>query len=148
MPHLTRSSLHRCLQRHGVSRPPAVDGDEPPRKTFNSNPIGFFDINIAEVQTAGGKLHLFVAIDRTSKSSFVQQVESATGVTASAFVVGSIKAVPYHIHTMSTDNGIQFRLRPRYVGGPTARVVIHMFAMRCQKHGIISANTSAAAAKP
>ena len=30
IPHLTRSSLHRCLQRHGISRLPEVDG-EPPR---------------------------------------------------------------------------------------------------------------------
>lgn len=29
MPHLTRSSLHRCLQRHGISRLPEVEGDKP-----------------------------------------------------------------------------------------------------------------------
>ena len=29
MPHLTRSSLHRCLQRHGISRLPDVEGDKP-----------------------------------------------------------------------------------------------------------------------
>jgi hypothetical protein len=27
LPHLTRSSLHRCLQRHGISRLPEVEGD-------------------------------------------------------------------------------------------------------------------------
>ena len=29
IPHLTRSSLHRCFQRHGISRLPDVDGDKP-----------------------------------------------------------------------------------------------------------------------
>ena len=29
IPHLTRSSLHRCLQRHDISRLPDVDGDKP-----------------------------------------------------------------------------------------------------------------------
>ena len=29
--HLTRSSLHRCLQRHGISRLPDVEGDKPLR---------------------------------------------------------------------------------------------------------------------
>ncbi len=29
LPHLTRSSLHRCLQRHGISRLPDVEGDKP-----------------------------------------------------------------------------------------------------------------------
>ena len=27
IPHLTRSSLHRCLQRHGISRLPEVEGE-------------------------------------------------------------------------------------------------------------------------
>jgi transposase-like protein len=27
--HLTRSSMHRCLQRHGISRLPEVEGDKP-----------------------------------------------------------------------------------------------------------------------
>ena len=65
--HLTRSSLHRCLQRHGVSRLPQMEGDKEPRRTFKTYPIGFFHVDIAEVQTAQGKLYLFVAIDRTSK---------------------------------------------------------------------------------
>ncbi|PTW50055.1 hypothetical protein C8N38_10510 [Rhodovulum kholense] len=29
IPHLTRSALHRCLQRHGISRLPDVEGDNP-----------------------------------------------------------------------------------------------------------------------
>lgn len=33
--HLTRSSLHRCLQRHGNSRLPDMDGDKPKRQKFN-----------------------------------------------------------------------------------------------------------------
>ena len=67
IPHLTRSSLHRCLQRHGIGRLPDVEGDKPAKKKFKSYPIGYFHIDIAEVQTAEGKLYLFVAIDRTSQ---------------------------------------------------------------------------------
>ena len=29
IPHLTRSSLHRCLERHGISRVRDVEGDQP-----------------------------------------------------------------------------------------------------------------------
>jgi len=136
IPHLTRSSLHRCLQRHGISRLPEIEGDKEPKKRFKSYPIGFFHIDIAEVQTAEGKLHLFVAIDRTSKFAFVQLVESANRVTASAFLVALVAAVPYRIHTILTDNGIQFRFPPRYANGPTARYITHMFAMRCRENGI------------
>src|SRR5215831_17183706 len=38
IPHLTRSSLHRCLQRHGISRLPNVKGDEPDKKKFKTYP--------------------------------------------------------------------------------------------------------------
>ncbi len=136
IPHLTRSSLHRCLQRHGISRLPDVEGDKPTRKKFKSYPIGFFHLDIAEVQTAEGKLYLFVAIDRTSKFAFVQLVESANRVTASAFLVALIAAIPYKIHTILTDNGIQFRFAPRYADGPTARYMTHMFDMRCRENSI------------
>jgi transposase len=40
IPHLSRSSLHRCLQRHGISRLPEVDGDLPTKKKFKAYPIG------------------------------------------------------------------------------------------------------------
>ena len=54
IPHLTRSALHRCLQRHGISRLPDIEGDKPKRQRFKRYPIGFFHMDIAEVQTAEG----------------------------------------------------------------------------------------------
>ena len=44
IPHLTGSSLHRCLQRHGISRLPDIEGDRPKRQKFRRYPIGFFHI--------------------------------------------------------------------------------------------------------
>jgi transposase InsO family protein len=136
IPHLTRSSLHRCLLRHGISRLPEVAGDKPDRKKFKSYPIGYFHIDIAEVQTAEGKLYLYVAIDRTSKFAVVQLVKKTGRTSASAFLVSVIAAVPYKIHTVLTDNGIQFTFPPRYADGPTAHFVTHMFDMRCRENGI------------
>jgi transposase InsO family protein len=108
IPHLTRSSLHRCLQRHGIGRLPDVGGDKPAKKAFKAYPIGFFHIDIAEVQTAEGKLYLFVAIDRTSKFAFTELHTKATRRTAADFLRALIKAVPYKIHTVLTDNGTHF----------------------------------------
>ena len=136
IPNLTRSSLHRCYQRHGISRLPEVEGDKPAKKAFKAYPIGFFHIDIAEVHTAQGKLFLFVAIDRTSKFAFAKLAEKANRVTASAFLTALIDAVPYKIHTVLTDNGIQFTFPPRYADGPTARYATHMFDRRCREHGI------------
>jgi hypothetical protein len=106
--HLTRSSLHRCYQRHGISRLPDLEGDQPARKAFKNYPIGYFHIDIAEVRTEEGKLHLFVAIDRTSKLAFAQLHEKATRGTAADFLRALIAAVPYKIHTVLTDNGTHF----------------------------------------
>jgi len=136
IPNLTRSSLHRCLQRHDISRLPAVEDDKPARKKFKAYPIGYFHIDIAEVQTAEGKLYLYVAIDRTSKFAFMQLVRKTGRTSASAFLVALIAAVPYKIHTVLTDNGIQFTFPPRYADGPTARYMTHMFDMRCRENGI------------
>ena len=79
IPHLTRSSLHRCLQRHGISRLPEVEGDKPDKRKFKTYPIGYFHVDIAEVRTEEGRLYLFVAIDRTSKFAFVELHEKADG---------------------------------------------------------------------
>ncbi len=136
IPHLSRSSLHRCLQRHDISRLPDVQGDKPDKKKFKSYPIGYFHIDIAEVQTAEGKLYLYVAIDRTSKFAFVKLVKKTGRSSASAFLEALIAAVPYKIHTVLTDNGIQFTFPPRYADGPTARYMTHMFDMRCEENGI------------
>lgn len=45
IPHLTRSSLHRCLQRHGISRLPEVEGDKPGKKKFKRYPIGYASLD-------------------------------------------------------------------------------------------------------
>ena len=108
IPHLTRSSLHRCLQRHGISRLPEVTGDKPTKKKFKSYPIGYFHIDIAEVHTEEGRLYLFVAIDRTSKFAFAQLHEKAIRSVAGDFLRALIAAVPYRVHTVLTDNGTHF----------------------------------------
>jgi transposase InsO family protein len=108
IPHLTRSSLHRCLQRHDISRLPEVEGDKPKRGKFSAYPIGYFHVDMAEVRTEQGKLYMFVAIDRTSKFACVELHENSRTATSRDFLLRLIEAVPYKIHTVLTDNGIQF----------------------------------------
>ena len=110
-PHLTRSSLHRCLQRHGISRLPEIKGAKPTKKKYKAYPIGYFHIDIAEVQTDEGRLYLFVAIDRTSKFAYAELHPKATRLIAKDFLSNLVAAVPYTIHTILTDNGIQFAKR-------------------------------------
>src|ERR1700722_14021790 len=108
IPHLTRSSLHRCLQRHGISRLPDVEDGRGIKRKFKAYSIGYFHIDIAEVRTAQGKLYLLVAIDRTSKFAFVEMHEKVARRTAGDFLRRLIAAVPYKVHTVLTDNGTHF----------------------------------------
>ena len=81
IPHLTRSSLHRCLQRHGISRLPEVT-DSPAR---------------------------------TVAADFLRRLNAA---------------VPYRIHTILTDNGIQFTHQPHQ-----KYAFKHVFDSICAAHG-------------
>lgn len=149
IPHLTRSSLHRCLQRHGISRLPEVTGDKEPKRKFKTYPVGYFHIDIAEVQTAEGKLRLFVAIDRTSKFAFVELHHESGKMIAARVLRNLIAAVPYDIHTVPTDNpvlsdcrrqavegGIQFTNQARH-----KYAFHHIFDRVCDEHGIDHCHT-------
>lgn len=130
IPHLSRSNLHRCLQRHGISRLPKLQQQRVKAK-FKQYEIGYFHIDISEVRCEEGKFYLFVAIDRTSKFAYTEIHPQATKPVAAAFLEHLIKVVPYKIHIVLTDNGVQFTSR---AGQDTWRV--HIFERVCQAHSI------------
>ncbi len=121
IPHLTRSSLHRCLQRHDISRIPEIEGEKTAKRKFKSYPIGYFHIDIApfgeaqdrKVRTEQGKLYLFVAIDRTSKFAFIELHEATTRVSGD-FLRHLIAAVP----TQCSPTG-SISLRPARAAQPS-----------------------------
>ena len=91
----------------------------------------YVHIDIAEVATQEGKLHLFVAIDRTSKVAYAELHGQAKRATAVAFLRAVIAFFPYRLHTVLTMGGIQFthRERDRYA-------FRHLFDRVCREHGI------------
>lgn len=131
IPHLRRSSLHRCLQRHGLSRLPAAEREKP--KRFKSYEIGYFHLDIAELRYEGGKGFLFVAVDRTAKLVFARIYRKASKLAAATFLRVLLKTVPYKIHTILTDNGAQFVQHDR--GGVQAGFG-HIFGRVCAESGI------------
>ena len=86
------------------------------------------------MQTAEGKLYLFVGIDRTSKFAVTQLVEKADRKTAWEFLQHLLEAVPYQVHTILTDNGIQFAEQPRNRNTIYSRPM--RFDMICEANGI------------
>ena len=119
IPHLSRSALHRCLQRHGVSRLPSEETKEQ-RKRFKTYEIGYVHIDSCEVHHAEGKLVMFLAIDRVSKFPYVEFHDSAGKREGSAFLSNAVQVFPYKIHTVLTDNGMAFADLPRTGTAPAA----------------------------
>jgi len=108
LPPLTRSSLRRCLQRHGISRLPETEDDQPIKKRFESYPIGCFHVDTADVQTAEGTLERFMAADRTPRFAPTEVHPKACKVTAAQFLRHAIGAVPHALHTVLTGSGTRF----------------------------------------
>ena len=52
--------------------------------------------------------YLFVAIDRTSKVGFAEQHPRAKRVVAAEFLRRVLDKLPCKVHTVLTDNGVQF----------------------------------------
>lgn len=130
--HLSRSALHRCFQRHGISRLPlSEDGQSPPKKKFKDYPIGYLHVDFAEVQTEEGRQYLFVAIDRTSKVAFAELHPRAKRVVAAEFLRRVLDKLPYKVHTVLTDNGVQFTPQAHQFlpGG-------HSFDRICREYGV------------
>ena len=132
IPHLSRSARHRCFQRHGISRLPLNDdGQSPPKKKFKDYSIGYLPVDFAEVQTEEGRQYLFVAIDRTSKVAFAELHPRAIRVVAAEFLRRVMDKLPYKVHTVLTDNGLQFT--------PQAHQFLpvgHRFDRICRAYGV------------
>ena len=132
IPHLSRSALHRCFQRHGIRRLPlSEDGQSPPKKKCKDCPIGYRRVDFAEVRTEEGKQYLFVAIDRTSKAAFAERHPRAKRVVAAEFLRRVLDKLPDKGHTVLTDNGVQFTPQAHQFlpGG-------HRFDRICREHGV------------
>jgi transposase InsO family protein len=76
-----------------------------------------------------GAVH--VAIDRSSKYAYAELHTEATKMVAAQFLRTWIAAVPDKIHTVLTDNGIQFTNRNR-----DQYAFRHIFERVCREHGI------------
>jgi len=121
MPHQTRSSLRRCLQGYDISRLPDMGGDQHERQRFKRYPIGDFRIDIAEVRTEEASSISLLSLIEPANSRLrclsTKPTERRPGNSSNT----CSKLYHKKIHTILTDNGIQFainstrRTRPKGV---------------------------------
>lgn len=108
IPNLTRSSLHRCFQRHGISKLPHLEKPKKKTNQFKKYEPGYVHIDISQVYTEEGKLYLFVGIDRTTKYCYAKLYKDQTSKTSTKFLEELIEKMPYKMDKILTDNGKQF----------------------------------------
>ena len=132
IPTLTRSALHRCLVRHGISRLPKAEDASSKRKRFGETEIGYIHVDSCQLRSAEGIVHMFLAIDRVSKFAYVEFHATAEMATGAAFMRGVVKAFPYQIRKVLTDNGVAFT-KNASTKWDTMR---HPFDRVCDEHGI------------
>jgi transposase InsO family protein len=132
IPRLSRSALHRCLVRHGISRLPEGEEKASKRRRFAETTLGYVHIDVCELRLSEGKLFMFLAIDRVTKFVHVAFLDANTKLNGAAFLREVIRAFPYRIHTVLTDNGVAF--------APNAStrwdLSRHIFDRVCDEHGI------------
>jgi transposase InsO family protein len=104
-PKLSRSSIHRCLQRHGVSAPPPKQRD--PRQLFSADaPCGFIHVDLKYLSRLGAKpAYAFVAIDRATRFVYLEIHPRRDGALAAGFLARFLEAFPVKVHTILSDNG-------------------------------------------
>ena len=106
-PKLSRSAIHRCLQRHGISRIPKPDKPKPGR--FEEAKIGFIHIDLKHLPALERrKAYVFVAIDRATRSVYIEIHPRRDGKTSAAFLQRFLAQFPVRVHTILTDNGSEF----------------------------------------
>lgn len=140
---VSRSGLDRCLRRHGVSRlqdllPDREESEKAPPKGFNDYEPGFVHVDVKylpQMPEQDQREYLFAAIDRASRWVYVEILLTKSAKHASAFLKRLLKAAPFKITKVLTDNCKEFSGRFCATGQrePTGK---HAFDQVCAAHGI------------
>ena len=139
---VSRSGLHRCLKRHGVSDlkalRPVEEGTTLPVKPFKTYDPGFVHVDVKHLPRMPDQAkpsYLFAAIDRATRWVYLEIHPRRTAKIARAFLSRLLKKAPFIIQKVLTDNGKEFTDRFCATGerNPTGR---HPFDQVCRAQGI------------
>jgi transposase-like protein len=104
-PKLSRSQVHRCLQRHGVSAKPRPER-EPAARFDVETPASFVHLDVKYLPPLHRKrAYAYVAIDRATRFVYVEILYDRRGETAAAFLRRFLEAFKIEVHTVLSDNG-------------------------------------------
>jgi transposase len=137
-PKLSRSAIHRCLARHGLSRAERPAPKKPGR--FDRHPFGFVHIDLKHLPSLRRtKSYVFVAIERVTRFVHVEIVMRRDASTIAACLERFLEAFGHPVHTILTDNGSEFTdrfavdMKDKPQGKPSGR---HPFDKICAAKAI------------
>ena len=135
---LSRSAIHRCLKRHGISQRPSPDKPKP--GIFQQATVGFIHIDLKHLPALERrKSYVFVAIDRATRYVYVEIHPRRDADTSAGFLKRFLTHFPYPVHTILTDNGAEFTdrfavdMKAKPHDRPSGK---HPFDIVCAGHGI------------
>jgi hypothetical protein len=152
MPKLSRSMLHRCLKRHGLSRigPTATC---PPLTTAALSGPFIFEIAVHEVtfrdpdDGIGVGHSVFLAVEEITKEVYAE-VANPTPENAAAFLARLVDHFPQGVIGVTTDNHPAFTEGMGTWDESIAEVSYHPFAIAARSRGIAHAQLIPPYTKP
>jgi transposase InsO family protein len=107
-PKLSRSGVHRCLQRHGLSA--RLTPEKAPAAIFQTDaPAGFVHIDVKYLPPLDRRRsYAYVAIDRATRFVYLEILADRRAATAAGFLARFLDCFPLPVHTILTDNGSEF----------------------------------------
>jgi len=135
---LSRSAIHRCLHRHGISQ--RKQPDRPSVGVFEQATVGFIHFDLKHLPALERrKSYAFVAIDRATRYVYVEIHRRRDAKTSAGFLKRFLAHFPYPVHTILTDNGAEFTdrfavdMKNKPPGRPSGK---HPFDLVCANHKI------------
>lgn len=136
IPHLTRSSLRRCLQRHGIGRLPAPEGEAAGRKRFRAYRIRLF---AHRHRPGAGRRGASSPVRRDRAHQQVRLRASGGGAaaaTASALVKALVRSCPATSTRSSSITASSSAMRRATVMLRPHATSVHMSDRIRRQHGI------------
>ena len=115
---VARSSVHRILGKHGMSRLPANQKHRPHAKRWKRyekpQPGHRLQMDVKFLERIPGTrkhLYQFTAIDDCTRIRVLKVYDACNQTTAIRFIDDVLRRLPFRVHVLQTDNGAEFQSR-------------------------------------
>ncbi len=113
---IARSSVHRILGKHGMSRLPANQKHRPHKERWQRyekpQPGHRLQMDVKFLERIPGtrkRLYQFTAIDDCTRIRVLKLYDACNQRTAIRFVDEVLRRLPFRVHVVQTDNGAEFQ---------------------------------------